>query len=193
MVLLGACSGAATLPIGGNANATSPDAPVASAADPAGRMHGYQRARDYRDVVKIDGRDVVQQVEYGFDYARGTTVRRITRDDGTPPSEEVLPTTTLRANPAETDRLLELVRTHPQLGPKMQAADLFVHGGGFVVRTPGDPYCDIGSRCIRVIVSSGDGSINILHAVVDLMSDRVVYPFYEHSSSNHHAAEGKSP
>lgn len=158
------------------------DEPVASLADPDGRMRGYAFARKYQDVVKIDGKNVQQTVEYGYDYDRRSAVRRISDASGALMSEELLPTESLRANERESARLVELVRTHPQLGPLMQQPDLHIHTGGFVVREPGDRYCDVGSRCLRVIVSSGDGSTRVLHAVVDLVRDRVVYPFYDDST-----------
>jgi hypothetical protein len=168
--------------------------PIASAADPAGRMQGYQFARSYEDVVKIDGKNVQQTVEYGFDYARGATVRRITAVDGSPMSEDVMPEQTIRANAAESARMEELVRTHPQLGPLMRQPDLHIHAGGFVMREAGDPYCDIGSRCLRFIVSAGDGSVRVLHAIVDLVSDRVVYPFYDDRTPVvPNKSQGKSP
>lgn len=153
--------------------------PVASAADPAGRLRGFQLARRYSDVVRIDGRDVQQQVEYGFDYDRAATVRRIFDVQGRLMSEDVFEAESLRANAAEEARLHELVRTHPQLGPMMEQPDLLVHSGGFVVREADDPYCGLHSRCLRYIVSRGDGSIPHIHAVVDLVSDRVVHPFYD--------------
>jgi len=159
----------------------APVAPVASAVDPAGRMSGYQFARRYRDVVKVDGRDVRQDVEYGFDYDRRSTVRRVFDLDSRLLSEELLPGESLRANAAEEERLEALVRGHPQLGPLMAGRDdLLVHRGGFVVREAGDPWCDLGSRCLRFIVSAGDGSIPVIHAVVDLVSDRVVYTHDDH-------------
>lgn len=160
-----------------------PPAPVASAVDPAGRMAGYQFARRYQDVVKIDGRDVRQEVEYGFDYDRRSTVRRVYDADGRLQAEELLPGESLRANAAEEARLEALVRGHPQLGPLLAGRDdLLVHRGGFVVREAGDPWCDLGSRCLRFIVSAGDGSIPVIHAVVDLVSDRVVYTHDDHQA-----------
>lgn len=167
----------------------APPAPVASEVDPAGRMAGYQFARRYRDVVKVDGRDVRQDVEYGFDYGRRSTVRRVFDLDGRLLSEDLLPGESLRANPAEEERLEALVRGHPRLGPLMAGRDdLLVHRGGFVVREAGDPWCDLGSRCLRFIVSAGDGSIPVIHAVVDLVSDRVVY-----THDDHQVPEPKSP
>lgn len=151
--------------------------PVASAADPAGRITGYQFARRYQDVVKTDSGVVSQTVEYGFDYDRRVTVRRIFDADGALVAEDLFEAESLHANPAESARVRELVETHPQLGPLMTQPGLHVHAGGFVVREPGDPYCDIGSRCLRFIVSKGDGSQTVIHAIVDLVSDRVVYPF----------------
>ena len=56
--------------------------------------------------------------------------------------------------------------------------DVMLWHGGFAMREPGDPFCDRGSRCIRVIAAVNNGDDVILHSVVDLMSDRVVYPDY---------------
>lgn len=182
-VSLGGCAGSAALraPAAESASLQT-DVPVASAADPAGRLRGYQLARRYEDVVRIDGRSVRQVVEYGFDYDRAATVRRIFSEQGDLMSEDVFEAESLRANPAEEARLHELVRTHPQLGPLLDEPDLLIHSGGFVVREPDDPYCGLRSRCLRYIVSKGDGSISHIHAVVDLVSDRVVHPFYDDKS-----------
>lgn len=177
VALLSACT-TTTVRTTGEA-ATAASEPVASAADPDGRMRGYQFARRYDDVVRIDGRSVQQTVEYGFDYDRALTVRRIYDADGVLVSEDEFPAESLRANPAEEARMQELIHTHPQLGPMMNEPGLLVHTGGFVVREPDDPYCGLGSRCLRFIVSKGDGSIPHIHAVVDLVSDRVVHPFYD--------------
>ncbi|MBX3725961.1 MAG: hypothetical protein KF823_08585 [Xanthomonadales bacterium] len=180
-LVLGLLAGCAT---GGGRQSAHPapaSGPVASAVDPGGRMSGYQFARRYSDVVKLDGRDVRQDVEYGFDYDRRSTVRRVFDPDGRLLSEDLLPGESLRANAAEEARLEALVRGHPELGPLMAGRDdLLVHRGGFVVREAGDPWCDLGSRCLRFIVSAGDGSIPVLHAVVDLVSDRVVYTHDDH-------------
>lgn len=159
--------------------------PVPSAADPAGRMTGYQLARRYSDVLKIDGKNVPRTIEYGFDYDKRTTVRRTYDDEGRLIAEDAKQDT-LRANDAESERMIELVRTHPALGALMDKPGLHVHAGGFVVRQAGDPYCNAESRCLRVIVSAGDGSIPVLHAIVDLVSDRVVYPFVNDESTFAH-------
>lgn len=178
---LAACAAAPqrTTSAGAADAAVHSDDPVASAADPAGRLRGFQLARSYSDVVRINGENVQQKVEYGFDYDRAVTVRRIFDASGTLMSVDTFEAESLRANPAEEARLHELVRTHPQLGPMMDAPDLLVHSGGFVVREADDPYCGLHSRCLRYIVSRGDGSIPHIHAVVDLVRDRVVHPFYD--------------
>jgi hypothetical protein len=152
--------------------------PVASAADPAGRMQGFQQARRYADVARIDGKDVRRTVEYGFDYGRHGTVRRDYDENDRLIGDELQPNVTLRANAAEEARLVELVRTHPQLASAMAEPGLIVHAGGFVLQEPGHPHCDAGSRCIRVVVSKGDGSIRHVYALVDLVSDRVIEPFH---------------
>lgn len=151
--------------------------PMESAADPAGRMRGYQLVRRYDDVIHVDGERHRQTVEYGFDYDRRTTVRRIFSPDGELVQEDVLLRDTLRTNAAEDARLIELVRTHPLLAEKMAEPNLLIHAGGFVALEPGHPYCGHYSRCVRVVVSKGDGSIRHVYALVDLVSDRVIEPF----------------
>lgn len=154
------------------------DAPIASAADPQGRMKGYQPNRRYQDVVEVDGRQVQQVIEYGFDYDKRSTVKRTFDIAGHLLDETDEPSTTLRANLAEQARLIELVRTHPQLADKMREPGLHIYAGGFVLRDIGHPYCGEGSRCIRVVVSKGDGSAGHVYALVDLVNDRVVEPFH---------------
>lgn len=152
--------------------------PIASATDPTDRMTGYQLNRRYGDVVEIDGKTAQRTIEYGFDYDKRTTVKKTFDADGRLLDESEEPSTTLRASAAEEARLVELVRTHPQLAEKMAEPGLHIYAGGFVLREPGHPYCWLHSRCIRVVVSKGDGSIRHVYALVDLVSDRVIEPFH---------------
>ena len=152
--------------------------PIASAADPAGRLTGFQLNRRYGDVVEIDGKKVQQTFEYGFDYDKRNTVKKVFDADGRLLSETEEPQATLRASAVEQARLIELVRTHPQLAEKMAEPDLHIYAGGFVLRDAGHPHCADHSRCIRVVVSKGDGSIGHVYALVDLVTDRVVEPFH---------------
>ncbi len=171
------------------------DTPIASAAEPSGRMTGFQLNRRYGDVVEIDGRKVQQTVEYGFDYDKRNTVKKVFDADGQLLSETEEPSATLRANAAEQARLIELVRTHPQLATRMADPDLHIYAGGFVLREAGHPRCADHSRCIRVVVSKGDGSIGHVYALVDLVTDRVVEPFHapiQPGSKSPHTQPGSS-
>lgn len=163
-----------------SANPSPPDAatPMASAADPDGRMTGFQLNRRYGDVIQVDGRKVQRTVEYGFDYTKRTTVKKVFDADGKLLVETEEPGATLRASAAEEARLVELVRTHPQLEEKMAEPDLHIYAGGFVLQDPKHPHCWLHSRCIRVVVSKGDGSTGHVYALVDLVTDRVVEPFH---------------
>ena len=51
--------------------------------------------------------------------------------------------------------------------------------GGFAYRKADDPYCDAGSRCVHVMVTLDHGLRRVIHAIVDLQSDRVVHPLYD--------------
>lgn len=146
-----------------------------------GRMSGYvesQRATDFcpdQNRRRADERCVVTR---GWDYAAGVGIQRVFDPQGRRISEEVLPGADLSLTPAERRRVEDLVRADPQLAPIINQPGVRVWAGGFVVREPGDPYCDRGSRCVRAIAGANDGNDAVAHAVVDLMTDRVVYPFY---------------
>ena len=62
---------------------------------------------------------------------------------------------------------------------RIDKPDVVIWAGGFAFRKPGDPYCDRGSRCIHAIAAADHGDTVVAHAIVDLQSDRVVYPFYQ--------------
>lgn len=170
---------------------TSPSAPeaveepIASAAPSDGRMSGYVMLRRYQDRFNVDGQEVVRDVEYGWDYARGMTVLKMFDTDGRLVSSEDRPGESLRLNEAENARAEALVRTHPQLEQILnQPGDTKIWIGGFILREPDDPFCKPGSRCVHVIASKDQGNTPVAHAIVDLMRDRVVYPFYHQQAGS---------
>lgn len=61
----------------------------------------------------------------------------------------------------------------PRATPDLQFDD------GFSYREPGDPACDLHSRCIHVVASRDAGAHITIHAIVDLMQGRVVNPDYD--------------
>lgn len=146
-----------------------------------GRMSGYvesQRATDFCPDQRQRRADERCVVTRGWDYATGVAILRMFDPQGRKINEEVLPGADLSLTPAEQRRVEDLVRADPQLAPIINQPGVRVWAGGFVVREPGDPYCDRGSRCVRAIAGANDGNDAVAHAVVDLMTDRVVYPFY---------------
>ncbi len=120
-------------------------------------------------------------VTRGFDYASGTTLVRMYDADGRLILSDRPPGADLGLTPPEQARVEALVRADPRTAPIVNRSDVVLWSGGFVVREPGDPHCDRGSRCIRVIAAVDQGNDVILHSVVDLMSDRVVDPDYRPS------------
>ncbi len=123
-------------------------------------------------------------VTRGFDYATGSTVVRMYDPAGKLMRTDHPPGANLSLTPPERARVEALVRADPRTRPIVNRPDVMFWSGGFVMREPGDRHCDRGSRCIRAIAAIDHGNDVILHSVVDLMTDRVVYPFYEPSGKD---------
>lgn len=145
------------------------------------RMHGYvesARATDFcpdQRERKDDERCVVTR---GWDYGRGVTIVRTYDPSGRLISADEPPGADLSLTAPEQARVEALVRMDPRTRDLVNRPDVMFWAGGFAMREPGDRYCDRGSRCIRAIAAVDGGNTVILHSVVDLMTDQVVYPFY---------------
>ncbi len=174
-------SGALALFVAGCAeNPSAKPAFTATAASvPAGRMRGYVVARRHGDFVLVDGKEQRREVEYGWDYARGLALRRTFDADGRLLETKEMVGANLSLTDAEAERARQLVRSQSDLKAIVDKSDVVIWAGGFAFRKPGDPYCDRGSRCIHVIAAADHGDTAVAHAIVDLQSDRVVYPFYQ--------------
>lgn len=160
----------------------SADAAVA-AVEPAadGRMRGFVESSRVTDFCpdqsqrREDERCVVTR---GWDYDRGVTLVRTYDPAGRLIGTDEPPGAELSLTDAERARVEALVRADPRTRDLVNKPDLKMWAGGFALREPGDPFCDRGSRCIRAISAIDHGDTVILHSVVDLMADRVVYPDY---------------
>ena len=160
--------------------------------DHEGRMRGYVESASATDFCpdqkqrRDDERCIVTR---GWDYDRGVTIVRTYDPAGKLITTEQPDGADLSLMPAEKARVEALVRADPRVSAIVNQPGVTFWVGGFVMREPGDPYCDRGSRCIRAIAVTDNGNEAILHSVVDLMSDVVVYPFYLPSgrkSASHH-------
>ena len=134
--------------------------------------------RAYDELYKEDGEDRRRRVEELWDYGRGMAVRRWSTLDGKVLREEDDPRRVLRATEDELQEAFRRVREHPDLvrSASIPGAEWF---GGFAYRKADDPYCDAGSRCVHVMVTLDHGLRRVIHAIVDLQSDRVVHPLYD--------------
>ncbi|MEO7433611.1 MAG: hypothetical protein ABIR62_16690 [Dokdonella sp.] len=157
------------------------NAPPASDVPAEGRIRGYVVERRYGDFRMTDGREVRFDVEYGWDYARGTGVRKTFDPAGKLLSSEDLVNGEMALSEIEQERVRALVRGQPALKSIANGPGVVVWGEGFLWRVTGDRYCDRGSRCIHAIIAKDGGLTAVGHAIVDLQSDRVVYPFYDGS------------
>lgn len=177
LVLLGGCA----------AGPKSSGSDSLAGIDHSGRMRGYIESKRVTDFCpdqasrRDDERCVVTR---GFDYSRGVTIVRTYDPNGVLIATQEPPGADVSLTDVERARVEALVRSDPRISDIVNAPDVVLWHGGFVMREPGDKYCDRGSRCIRVIAAIHGGDDVILHSVVDLMTDRVVYPKYVPSGKN---------
>jgi hypothetical protein len=170
--------------LGGCARGTGPSA---SGIDHSGRMRGYVESSRVTDFCpdqrqrRDDERCVVTR---GWDYERGVTIVRTFDPAGKLIGTTEPPGSDLSLTDAEKARVEALVRMDPRTRGIVDKPGVMIWAGGFVMREPGDRWCDGGSRCIRAIAATDGGNMAILHSVVDLMRDEVVYPNYSPSGKN---------
>lgn len=148
----------------------------------SGRMHGIVINRRYGDFFLIDGEQVRREIELAWDYDRGTAIRRTYDLQGKLLETEDLPGADFSLTAPEKERVKDLVRGYPTLKDAVNQPGVDIWAGGFVLREPGDRYCDKGTRCIHAIVSGDNGYTAVAHAIVDLQRDRVVYPDFDPES-----------
>lgn len=165
------------------------DAPVASDVPAAGRLHGYVVERRVGDFLMRDGKEVRLEIEYGWDYDRAVGMRKTFDTAGKLLHSEDLVNGEMALNAVEAERVRALVRGQPALKAIANGPDVVIWAEGFLWRVPGDRYCDKGSRCIHAIIAKDKGLTAVGHAMIDLQSDRVVYPFYDGSTMKSSAGE----
>jgi hypothetical protein len=134
----------------------------------------YVAVRRYGDVFTTDGVNRKVFVEYGWDYRRGMAVERIYDGSGRLEAESDKPGFTLSFSNRELELAIAVAREEPSLRQRLSASDLNFYAG-FPYREAKEVHCGAGSRCVHVIVSAGDGQRHVAHAIVDLMTRRVVH------------------
>lgn len=164
----------------------------ASGIDHSARMRGYVESSRVTDFCpdqqqrRADERCIVTR---GWDYDRGVTIVRTFNPDGKLIDTVEPAGADLSLTAVEKARVEALVRADPRTRDIVNQPGIVFWTGGFVMREPGDRWCDRGSRCIRAIAASDDGNNAVLHSVVDLMRDRVVYPGYGPESGKQASAD----
>lgn len=134
--------------------------------------------REYYDDVKLPGGEERWRVQYLWDYANGVAVQRIFNNDGSLQSLEPKPALTLNATEAELAFAIELVKHDVRIAPHLTADATYY--GGFSFREPDVEACNMRSRCVHVFAVRDEGQVRLVHAIVDLMTARVVIPDYDH-------------
>lgn len=160
--------------------------------DPDGRLRGYvesARASDFCPGPMKWRNDQRCVVTRGWDYSKGVTLVRTYDPSGKLLREMIEPGADLSLVAAEQIRVESLVRSEPTIASVVNRPTVRVWAGGFVFREPGDPFCDRGSRCVHAIAAANDGDDAVAHAIVDLMTDRVVYPEYKPANVADHSKQ----
>ncbi len=155
-----------------------------SEVDHSGRMRGYVESSKVTDFCPDQSTrrdDERCTVTRGFDYSRVLTIVRTYDPTGKLINSVDVAGADLSLTDVERARIETLIRADPRTKDIVNAPGVMLWDGGFVMREPGDQFCDRGSRCIRVIAATHEGDNAILHSVVDLVADRVVYPSYTSS------------
>ncbi|HNR92349.1 MAG TPA: hypothetical protein PKO41_07985, partial [Dokdonella sp.] len=114
-------------------------------------------------------------VEYGWDYRRGIVVETVYETDGTVSSRTDMPAHTLNFTDRELELAIALAREDERLRDVLAEPGLHYYAG-FPYRQVEQPMCAAHSRCVHVIVSADDGQRHVAHAIVDLMTRKVVLP-----------------
>lgn len=152
--------------------------------DPNQRLRGYvesEKASDFCPGPKVWRPDQRCMVTRGWDYSNGQTLVRTYDPQGKLLAEVVEPGADLSLVPSEKLRVESLVRADPALASVVNRPTVRIWAGGFAFREPGDRFCDRASRCVHAIAGANDGNDAIAHSIVDLMTDKVVYPYYQPS------------
>jgi hypothetical protein len=155
---------------------------VASNLSDAGRMKGIVVNRSYEDFFVHDGVETRRRIELAWDYDRATAIRRTYDLEGKLLQAEDIAGAEMRLTPIEDERVKALVLGYPDLRPIATHPGVVIWAGGFVMRKPGDRYCDRGTRCIYAILAEDEGFRPLRRAIVDLQRDRVVYPDFDAES-----------
>jgi hypothetical protein len=153
---------------------------VANDEQRVGRPAAVDRVvtRSYEHEIKTDRGVQRQTVEYAWDYSDAVVKERTLGPDGIVAGERDVPGQILRATEQELEWAFDLARSHPDLRKSVTSEGVRLYGG-FILMKADDAHCHLRSRCVYVFASQGaDGSRKVAEAIVDLQSNRVVYPNY---------------
>lgn len=119
-----------------------------------------------------------QSVEYGWDYDQAVAFERTSTMAGELVSHVERPGLILRATEAEQQVAIDLVKRHPDLAATVSRPDA-VFESGFIHMELDDEHCHLKSRCVYVLVVLDQGRTKIAQSIVDLQTERVVYPVFD--------------
>jgi hypothetical protein len=143
--------------------------------------------REYRDSVKVDGREETRVVRLYFDYSAGTT-RQTVQDTLGAVIEDRIIDGQPRPTDEEIAEAIAIVRGDRILGG-MLARVKAVPDGGFLLQEPGGKACGPRTRCLQIFWLSPDRVGLVRHTVVDLVSQTIAYRAYRPPDENPNGGE----
>jgi hypothetical protein len=138
--------------------------------------------REYKDSVKVDGREETRYVRLYFDYGAGTTRQTVLDDKGV-----VLDDKIISGQPRPTDEeiaeAIAIVRADRILGG-MLAGVKAIPDGGFLLEEGEGKACGPRTRCLQVFWLSPDRVGLVRWTVVDLVAQTIAYRSYHPPEEN---------
>ncbi len=166
--------------MGGAPGHAAQDAAVAAstvAAEPRVRL-----LREYKDSVKVDGRDETRYVRLYFDYTAGTTRQTVQDAKGLLLEDKVIAGQP-RPTEEEFAEAIAIVRADRILGG-MLARVKAVPDGGFILEEGEGKACGPRTRCLHVFWLSPDRVGLVRWTIADLVSQTVAYRAYHPPEEN---------
>jgi hypothetical protein len=132
--------------------------------------------REYRDSVKVDGKDEVRYIKLYFDYTAGVTRQTVQDAKGVLIEDKIL-----EGQPRPTDEefaeAIAIVRADRIVGGMLARVKAVPDGGFSLVEGEGKA-CGPRSRCVHVFWLSPDRVGLVRWTVVDLVKQTIAYRAY---------------
>ena len=130
----------------------------------------------WREFRVVDGKKREFLIELIYDYKNHVAIEQISDTNGGLITRKQRPEIQLGPSQEEIDVAVQLVSDDAILSEKIKS-DTHLNGG-FILREGESSPCGSKSRCIQILCFGQDPVTPIFHAVVDLVTEKVIYRDY---------------